>query len=609
VRRTLLLVALGGALLAASGPAGASTTGARACGQNGLRCLDVPVPLDRTGATPGTITLHVEELPPAGTSRGFIFLIAGGPGQGSAHSFSLSSSGEATLFRFVFPDYTLVAYDDRGTGSSGLISCPGLQAAPTTAPTDQQTQLAADCAQTIGPTSQFYSTADHAEDLDAVRQAIGADTIALFGVSYGTKLALAYALAHPDKVNRILLDSVVPSDLPDPYAADVLHEMPNTLSAYCPGTTCRAATPSFSADVVALANRIEDKPMSAKVLQPNGTLKTVTINGETLLSTIIEADLDPGLAAQLPAAIHAARLGSTRPLGRVFDLTSRTSSLAAEDLSFGLYAATTCDDGRFPWAVDTPLDQRPAALQAAVAALPAGTLGPFGPWAARLGTAQFCLDWPGAGGRPLGAGPLPDVPMLALSGGLDLRTPTAGANAVAALFPQGHVLVVPGVGHSVLTSAFGLFSNCPQSAVRNWMVGGSVPASCPRVPTLLQPLAAYPTAASPKPASTMLVSLKTLKEAETTWWRTLESSAPLTVAGLAGGRLAPSKTGLGFTLTKYSLIPGVELSGTLQITQGGPPLAFQGKLTVTGTRAAAGALQVSAAGVTGVLGKQKVKGG
>ena len=609
MRRTLLLVALGGALLAASGPAGASTTGARACGQNGLRCLDVPVPLDRTGATPGTITLHVEELPPAGTSRGFIFLIAGGPGQGSAHSFSLSSSGEATLFRFVFPDYTLVAYDDRGTGSSGLISCPGLQAAPTTAPTDQQTQLAADCAQTIGPTSQFYSTADHAEDLDAVRQAIGADTIALFGVSYGTKLALAYALAHPDKVNRILLDSVVPSDLPDPYAADVLHEMPNTLSAYCPGTTCRAATPSFSADVVALANRIEDKPMSAKVLQPNGTLKTVTINGETLLSTIIEADLDPGLAAQLPAAIHAARLGSTRPLGRVFDLTSRTSSLAAEDLSFGLYAATTCDDGRFPWAVDTPLDQRPAALQAAVAALPAGTLGPFGPWAARLGTAQFCLDWPGAGGRPLGAGPLPDVPMLALSGGLDLRTPTAGANAVAALFPQGHVLVVPGVGHSVLTSAFGLFSNCPQSAVRNWMVGGSVPASCPRVPTLLQPLAAYPTAASPKPASTMLVSLKTLKEAETTWWRTLESSAPLTVAGLAGGRLAPSKTGLGFTLTKYSLIPGVELSGTLQITQGGPPLAFQGKLTVTGTRAAAGALQVSAAGVTGVLGKQKVKGG
>src|SRR5581483_10020934 len=293
VRRTLLLVALGGALLAASGPAGASTTGARACGQNGLRCLDVPVPLDRTGATPGTITLHVEELPPAGTSRGFIFLIAGGPGQGSAHSFSLSSSGEATLFRFVFPDYTLVAYDDRGTGSSGLISCPGLQAAP---PTDQQTQLAADCAQTIGPTSQFYSTADHAEDLDAVRQAIGADTIALFGVSYGTKLARAYALAHPDTVNRLLLDSVVPADLPDPYAADVLHEMPNTLSAYCPGTTCRAATPSFSADVVALANRIEDKPMSAKVLQPNGTLKTVTINGETLLSTIIEADLDPGLA-------------------------------------------------------------------------------------------------------------------------------------------------------------------------------------------------------------------------------------------------------------------------------------------------------------------------
>jgi len=51
---------------------------------NGVQCGTVEVPLDRTGAVPGTIPLHVEVLPASGVSRGTMFLIAGGPGQGSA---------------------------------------------------------------------------------------------------------------------------------------------------------------------------------------------------------------------------------------------------------------------------------------------------------------------------------------------------------------------------------------------------------------------------------------------------------------------------------------------------------------------------------------------
>jgi len=78
------------------------------------------VPLDRSGAVPGTVDLHVESLPPSGQSSGAVFLLAGGPGQGSAHTFDLGDPQSASLFRFLFPGYTLVAYDDRGTGNSGL---------------------------------------------------------------------------------------------------------------------------------------------------------------------------------------------------------------------------------------------------------------------------------------------------------------------------------------------------------------------------------------------------------------------------------------------------------------------------------------------------------
>src|SRR5919198_2618579 len=178
--------------------AGRSAQAVAPCGKpTGVLCTDVVVPLDRTGVVPGAITLHVEVLPAAGTPRGTIFLIAGGPGQGSARSYALGDPDAVNLYHFLFPGYTLVAYDDRGTGDSGLLDCPGVQAALTA---DQQRSAAASCGASLGPNGAFYSTGDHAEDMEAVRQALGVDKIALFGVSYGTKLALAYALAHPDHV-------------------------------------------------------------------------------------------------------------------------------------------------------------------------------------------------------------------------------------------------------------------------------------------------------------------------------------------------------------------------------------------------------------------------
>ena len=69
------------------------------------------------------------------------------------------------------------------------------------------------------PGRAFYTTREHAEDIESVRLALGVDKIAIWGVSYGTKHAEAYALAHPSHVERLLLDSVV---LPDNNLVDPL---------------------------------------------------------------------------------------------------------------------------------------------------------------------------------------------------------------------------------------------------------------------------------------------------------------------------------------------------------------------------------------------------
>ena len=308
-------------------------------------------------------------------------------------------------------------------------------------------RTARDCADQIGPARVFYATRDHAEDIEAVRRALGLGRIGLYGVSYGTKLAMAYALAHPEGVERLLLDSVVVPTFPDPFDQNVLHEMPGTLTSFCAGGVCSAATGNFGANVVKLANRLEARPIKGKVIMASGKVRTLRMTGEDLISMIVDVDLSPGLAAEAPAAVHAALAGYIPPLLRLFDLDLGSNEFAPEDLSFGLYAATNCSDAGLPWPANTPPPARQAIMDAAVAALPPGSLSGFGNWATRTGRAYFCEQWPApSGGATLAPGPLPDVPVLALNGGLDLRTPTVNALDVVSDFPQGRLIEVPGVG-------------------------------------------------------------------------------------------------------------------------------------------------------------------
>jgi pimeloyl-ACP methyl ester carboxylesterase len=604
--RTILVAVVLALVVGVVGAPGDARAQSAACGgaSLGLRCSDVVVPLDRSGVVPGSVDLHVEVLPPKGTSLGAVFIIAGGPGQGSARVFDLASSLNAQLFRFLFPDYTIVAYDDRGTGASGLIDCPGVQNSTSF---NGEALLTAACASSLGVNAPFYGTTDHAADLDAVRASLGFDKITLYGVSYGTKLALAYASAYPTHVARLVLDSVLPPNEPDPFSANVARNMPSKLAAYCKGF-CGAATPNFAGDVVAVANRLASRPARGTVLLPNGKLKRQTLAGADVLGTIIDADLNPALAAELPAAVHAARLGDVKPLMRLSYLDTVSSQESAIDLSAGLFAATTCRDGPFPWPADSAPSTRTGLLAQALAALPAGSFGPFGSYAAKLGNADFCVDWPAPSGDPsVGAKPYPNVPVLVLSGGFDMRTPTDGAQSVVAQFPQGHLVVVPGVGHSVVTADP---SFCAGFAVRDWIASQTVPAAtCPRPKFLVAPLAAYPPASTPRhlgAKATFVLAAKTLREAEAAWLMVDEAPPLRAVAGLDHGEIVPAGTN-GFKLDGYGIAPGVTISGPVKLSKGTAlPYRFDGTLTVSGSSAERGVIHVAKSKLRGTLGGTQV---
>ena len=282
----------------------------------------------------------------------------------------------------------------------------------------------------------------------------------------------------------------------------------------------------------------------------------------------------------------------------------------------GLLAATVCDDGPFPWQPETPISQRQGLLDAARNALAPGATGPFGKWATDIGPAALCLLWPPQARRPgIGSGPLPNVPVLVLAGERDLRTPASNAAAIAARFPQGHLLTVPGVGHSVLGADF---TTCSGNAVKTWLNGAVPPAHCPRSPMLVNPIGPFPASfAALRPAgasgvrgSTLAAVAKTVREAAGSWGLAVTGfTTARTIAGLYGGVIRSS--GITFTLSRYSLVPGVQVSGSFHLYRSGTrlplPARFVGSVRVTGAKAAHGSLTVGPSTLTGRLSGRAVR--
>ena len=249
----------------------------------------------------------------------------------------------------------------------------------------------------------------------------------------------------------------------------------------------------FAADVVAGRERAGAGSRSRGKVLPAGRRadRTERLDGLGFLSLVFDADLSPGLAAALPAADarRTRRERANRSCARV-GVMSRHERLALDERE-----RRGVPDDHLPRR-PVPLEAGDADRGAAAGAgrggrghcppAPSARSGPGRPAAARP-TAASSGRAPPAAPRS-GTGPLPDVPVLALSGSLDLRTPTAEAAEIVDRFPQGRLLVVSGVGHGVLGSDP---SGCPERAVRAWLAGRSVTSHCPGPRAYLAPLAAF----------------------------------------------------------------------------------------------------------------------
>src|SRR5689334_22655699 len=116
-----------------------------------------------------------------------IIAINGGPGL--SHAYMMQNN----LWERVGRNRFVVLYDQRGTGASKRMQAGASQS--------MDAQVA---------------------DLDAVRQSLGLNKVAVLGDSYGGLIAMAYAAAHPEHVAKLIL-----SDSPGPSWHDIVYLLPD----------------------------------------------------------------------------------------------------------------------------------------------------------------------------------------------------------------------------------------------------------------------------------------------------------------------------------------------------------------------------------------------
>jgi pimeloyl-ACP methyl ester carboxylesterase len=391
-------------------------------------CGTLEVPLDRRGRVPGRLRLAYAVRGRGRAPRGVILLLSGGPGQPGT---DLAIDPDRTLRR-ALRGYRLVGLAQRGTGHAAL-RCRGLQRAIGTSDLRiPPPGVAAACAHGLGRRRAFFSTADSVVDIEALRRRLGARRMTIMGTSYGTFVAERYALAHPDRVERLVLDSVVPQE-----GVDLLE--PTLLSAV-PGALRDACRPRCGVD---------PERLLAGVVARSAPARSVG-----LLDAVVALSVfDPAFPGVLET-LRADAANRRAPLDRLIARVQRGERAPASVLSQGLHAATLCAESPAPWGgPDAPLAGRRAALRRAIARLRPDDLAPFDRRTlAANGLLRTCLEWP-----PTAAPPRVDtaraisVPALILSGDRDLSTPRAWARRELRHLPNGRLVAVPKEGHSALS--------------------------------------------------------------------------------------------------------------------------------------------------------------
>jgi pimeloyl-ACP methyl ester carboxylesterase len=438
--RSVPVVSLAAALatmLAMPAPSAAQRVSLAPCTVRGLdgdvRCGTVRVPENRAHPERRQIDLAIVVASATGSPRAAdpFMLLAGGPGQAGSQMGPFATQA----FARVREHRDLVLIDTRGTGRSNGLRCAMMRrpedlGGPSMFP-DASVRQCRDSLQHVADLTQ-YTTAAIADDIEAVREALGVPQLNLYGTSYGTRVALVYLRRHPTGVRTIVLKAVAPPTLIAPmnYAEDAQRAL-GLLERDCLADSACATLGSPTRNLertLARAAAGEIRVAAPAAISP--ARDTVTISRDAVAASLVGAMQSAGSRAQLPLLLRQAADGNTTPLAA---LIVQYRQLLDQEISSGMFLSVSCgEDGRRIDLARARRDDGRTFLGSARVRMLAGA----------------CAGWSVPPETPGAYDPVrATAPVLLVSGVLDPNTPPRHAESALRTLPNGRHVLLDGVAH------------------------------------------------------------------------------------------------------------------------------------------------------------------
>ena len=268
-------------------------------------CGTLEVPEDRSDPSGRMIGLRVAVIPAQTDTPepDAFFAVAGGPGRAGTEMFGWLPG----FFDDIHATRDIVVVDQRGTGGSNALVLRPMPDTTGLSPAEVDAQLqswADDWSASIEADPRQYTSSVAADDLDAVREALGYDMIDLYGTSYGATLAQYYIRQHPDHVRVAIMDGGTPVDVPvfERMAADSQAALELLFDRCADDDACNAAMPDLSIEWSELATSLGAGIDTGLTDPDSGDPVVATL--DQVAPGLHQALLDPATAARLPLAIH-----------------------------------------------------------------------------------------------------------------------------------------------------------------------------------------------------------------------------------------------------------------------------------------------------------------
>jgi pimeloyl-ACP methyl ester carboxylesterase len=388
------------------------------------RCGSLRVPENHASPLGRQLTLKVRVLQRTGPAPAHepLFVLAGGPGQAVTDHLEYFVG----LFTHVRRRRDIVLVDQRGTSGASRLDC---------AVADRSFVVPADLAQCLSQLSRkadlkTYGTESFIQDLELARDALKYEQISLYGASYGTRAAYAYARRYPERVRSLVLASPATLSMPALDSLDRDGERAlNALVDDClDDRRCATAFPKLRDDMKMVRAGLTD-PFYAL------GLRFLMYSSATFRA--------------LPHLISEAAAGRRGPLNAAIE-EFRTEVIG--QLSLGLHLAVMCGEDR------SLRDSTSTGDTSAV----------------RRDYLRVCRDWPHA---VPSSGFYEEVkvdrPALIMVGEWDPVTSPRWARLAADQFSRSQLVVLPRTGH-VFTNA----QACLERMTEEFLDEGMADTSC-----------------------------------------------------------------------------------------------------------------------------------